>query len=102
LDKIPAILAVQPQQTPDVFGVASINHLSGKLSLIPDAESKCASLGLGKSFRGELPLAFIVIVYAGPSVPIMSETTASWFITVEGKEVARWRMQGCWEQKRGW
>ena len=32
-----------------------------------------------------------------PSVPIMGETTASWFITVEGKEVERWRMQGCWE-----
>jgi len=29
-----------------------------------------------------------------PSVSIMGETTASWFITVEGKEVERWRMQG--------
>ncbi|MBU4270776.1 MAG: superinfection exclusion B family protein, partial [Planctomycetes bacterium] len=35
-----------------------------------------------------------------PSVPIMGETTASWFITVEGKEVERWRKQGCWEQNR--
>ena len=40
-----------------------------------------------------LPLAL-------PSVPIMGETTASWFITVEGKEVERWRKQGCWEWKR--
>jgi len=31
-----------------------------------------------------------------PSVPIMGETTASWVITVEGKEVEGWRKQGCW------
>ena len=38
-----------------------------------------------------------------PSVPIMGETTASWFITVEGKEVEEgWRKQGCWEWKRRW
>src|SRR3972149_5033461 len=32
----------------------------------------------------------------------MGETTASWFIKVEGKEVEGWRKQGCWEQNRWW
>jgi len=52
-DKVLPILAVQPQQMPDVVGIASVNHLSDKLSLIPDTESKCASVGLGESFGGE-------------------------------------------------
>jgi hypothetical protein len=52
-DEALPILAVQPQQPPDVFGIASVNHLPDKLSLIPDAESKCASLALGDSFRDE-------------------------------------------------
>jgi hypothetical protein len=51
------IPAVQPQQPPDVFGIASVNHLSDKLPLIPDAEGECTSLGLSESFLGE-PSAF--------------------------------------------
>lgn len=37
-----------------------------------------------------------------PSVPIMGETTASLVITVEGKEVERWRKQGCWGWNKRW
>ena len=53
-DEVLPILAVQPQQPPDVFGIALVNHLSNKFSLIPDTESKCTSLGLGEFFRGKL------------------------------------------------
>ena len=40
-----------------MFGIAPVNHLSDKFSLIPDAESKCASLSLGELFGGE-PFTF--------------------------------------------
>ena len=36
-----------------MLGIASVNHLSDKLSLIPDAESECTSVGLGDSFISE-------------------------------------------------
>ena len=35
-------------------------------------------------------------ISTSPSVPIIGETTASLVITVEGQEVERWRVQGCW------
>ena len=40
-------------------------------------------------------LAYYDYGISTPSVPIMGETTASWLITVEGKEVEGWREQGC-------
>jgi len=53
LNEVLPILAVQPQQPLDVFGITPVNQLSDKFSLIPDTESKCTSLGLSEPVRGE-------------------------------------------------
>ncbi|MCG2683488.1 MAG: hypothetical protein L6306_07710 [Planctomycetales bacterium] len=71
----------------------------GDIMLSPDDIPVLLSRAMDERAKEQVRIGALRLL---PSVPIMGETTASWFITVEGKEVERWKKQGCWGWKRRW